>query len=243
MYFASVEFVIGPLFLRDRGRCVLLVLMAAAALIAGLAAPAAAEVELKTASAKSYEIVFQGNTAISGTALSSDAAKELDAFDKQGQRPADIDDAAYQMQLAYRAAGYAFAKVDYRIEKKQAMTTVTFLISEGPRVIVRDIILSGNKAFDDKTLKAYFKKAHSGLLPLDEHLFVRSTVESAVAEIRQRYLTHGYLDAVVDAPVMQFTDDRSQVSITLNIAEGVQYTVHRIDFRGDVLARGAKRVG
>jgi outer membrane protein insertion porin family len=236
LFSASVKFLNQPRLVCERGRRVLRVLMAAAVLIAGLAAPAASEVELETTSARSYEIVFQGNAALSGPTLSRDAAKELDAFDKEGQRPADIDDAAYQMQLAYRAAGYAFAQIDYRIEKKQAITTITFLISEGPRVIVRDINLSGNTALDDETLKAYFEKNRSGLLQQGEILFVKSTVESAVSEIRQRYLTLGYLDAVVDEPVMQYSDDRSRVSITLNIAEGVQYTVHRIDFRGDVPA-------
>jgi outer membrane protein assembly complex protein YaeT len=235
LFFASVKLLIEHLFLHDRGQRVLPVLMAAAALTAGLAAPAASEVETATTSANPYEIVFQGNTAISGTVLSEDAARELEAFEKEGQRPADIDDAAYQMQLAYRKDGYAFAQIDYRIEKKQEITTVTFLISEGPRVVVRDINLSGNTALDDETLKAYFEKHRSGLLQQGELLFVRSTVETAVSEIRQRYLTEGYLDAVVDAPVLQFTDDRSRVSITLNIAEGVQYTVHRIDFRGDAL--------
>jgi outer membrane protein assembly complex protein YaeT len=236
LFSGFVEFLIEPSFLRHRRRTVFLALMAAAAWILGPVGPAAAEVELDTKSTKSYEIIFQGNTAISGPALSRDAAKELDAFDKEGQRPADIDDAAYKMKLIYREAGYAFAEIDYQIEKKPGLTTVTFIISEGTRVIVRDIILSGNKAFADDTLKDYFEKDRSGLLHLGEIVFVRSTVESAVSEIRQRYITRGYLDAVVDAPVLQFSDDRSQVSISIKIAEGVQYTVHRIDFNGDVLA-------
>jgi outer membrane protein assembly complex protein YaeT len=63
---------------------------------------------------------------------------------------------------------------------------------------------------------------------------VRSDVENAVDEIRRRYITRGYLDVVVEPPVLQFTEDRSRVNISITIAEGVQYTVHRIDFRGDV---------
>ena len=238
MFSGSVELLIERLFLCDYRRCVLLflVLTAAAAWILGPAVPVAAEVELETKSARSYEIVFQGNTALSDTELSRDAAKELDAFDSEGQRPADIDDAAYQMLLAYREAGYAFAEINYQIEKKQDVTTVTFLISEGPQVMVSDIIISGNEAFDDETLKNYFQKDRSGFFKQDELRFVRSTMESAVSEIRRRYINHGYLDAVVDEPVLQFTEDRSRVSILITIAEGVKYTVHRIDLHGDVLA-------
>ena len=236
MFSGFVELLIALLFLRCGRRAVLMILMAAAAWILGPAAPAAAEVQLEAKNTKSYEIIFQGNTAISGPALSGDAAKELEVFDKKGQRPADIDDAAYQMQLAYRKDGYAFAQVDYRIEKKQGLTTVTFLISEGPRVIVRDIIFSGNKAFDDDMLKVYFEKDRSGLLHRGELAFIRSNVEAAVDDIRRRYITDGYLDALVEGPELQFSEDRSRVDISVTIAEGVQYTVDQIDLRGDVPA-------
>ncbi len=236
MFSGFVEFLIGLLFLRDGRRPVLLILMTAATWIFGPIAPAAAEVKSEAPKAKPYEIVFQGNTAISGPALSRDAARELEAFDKEGQRPADIDDAAYQMQLAYREAGYAFAQIDYRIEKKPGLTTVTFLISEGPRVIVRDITLSGNKAFDDDTLKAYFEKDRSGLLHQGELVFIRSNVEAAADDIRQRYITRGYLDALVEGPELQFSADRSRVDISVTIAEGVQYKVDQIDLDGDVPA-------
>jgi outer membrane protein assembly complex protein YaeT len=214
----------------------LLGLIVATVSVIGVIAPAEAETAAKTQNSKTYEIVLKGNAAISEAALHRDAARELEAFDKEGQRPADIDDAAFQMQLAYRKDGYAFATVDYQIEAIQGLTTVTFLISEGPRVIVRDIILAGNQVFDDNSLKVYFEKDRSGLLGKGEPVFNSSDVGSAVDEIRQHYITQGYLDAVVEAPALQFTADRSRVDITITIAEGVHYTVHRVEIRGDVLA-------
>ena len=227
----------GSLFLRGCRRLVVLGMIVATVSIFGGLAPAAAQTGVQTKNTKPYEIVFKGNAAISEAALRRDAAGELEAFEKEGQRPADIDDAAFQMQIAYRKDGYAFAAVDYQIEKKQGLTTVTFLISEGPRVIVRDIILVGNRAFDGNSLKVYFEKDRS-IIPLGkgEFVFIRSDVETAVDEIRQRYITQGYLEAVVEEPALQFTADRSRVDITITIAEGVQYTVHRVEIRGDVLA-------
>jgi outer membrane protein insertion porin family len=226
-----------PLFLPSR---LLYLILATLAMIGNLA-PAAAETEGQTKNSKAYKIVFQGNAAISEAALRRDAARELEAFDKEGQRPADIDDAAFQLQIAYRRQGYAFAAVDYQIGQKQGLTTVTFLISEGPRVLVRDIVLAGNRAFDDEILRAYFEKdrsglLYSGLLYKGDLVFSRSEVEAAVEEIRQRYIAQGYLDAVVEGPGLQFTPDRSRVDITIKIAEGVHYTVHRIEIRGDVPA-------
>jgi len=196
-------------------------------------ADAAAEIEPQTSRPKSYEIFFQGNAAMSEAVLRREAAAELESFDKEGHRPADIDDAAFQMELAYRNAGYAFAVVNYQIEKKETVPKITFLISEGPRVIVRDVIPIGNQALDDETIMGYFQKDRSGLFGKDELVFVRSKAAAAADEIRRYYTTQGYLDAVVGASEFDFTENRSQVNITIRIQEGIPYTVHRIEISGD----------
>ena len=198
-----------------------------------IVAAAVADVGSQTSPPKSYEIVFQGNTAMSEAELSRDAAAELEAFDKEGHRPADIDDAAFQMELAYRNAGYAFARVNYQIEKTETGSKITFLISEGPRVIVRDIIAIGNRALDDEKLAGYFQKDRSSFLGEDELVFVRARVADAADEIRRYYTTQGYLDALVGVPEFDFTEDRSQVNITLRIQEGIPYTIQGIDTSGD----------
>jgi outer membrane protein assembly complex protein YaeT len=198
-----------------------------------IVAAAVADVGSQTSPPKSYEIVFQGNTAMSEAELSRDAAAELEAFDKEGHRPADIDDAAFQMELAYRNAGYAFARVNYQIEKTETGSKITFLISEGPRVIVRDIIAIGNRALDDEKLAGYFQKDRSSFLGEDELVFVRARVVDAADEIRRYYTTQGYLDALVGVPEFDFTEDRSQVNITLRIQEGIPYTIQGIDTSGD----------
>ncbi|MEJ2286347.1 MAG: BamA/TamA family outer membrane protein, partial [Desulfobacterales bacterium] len=42
-----------------------------------------------------------------------------------------------------------------------------------------------------------------------------------------------YLDAVVKEPELDFSEDRSQVTLTIRIEEGAAYTIHRIDIGGD----------
>jgi outer membrane protein assembly complex protein YaeT len=201
----------------------------------GLTDQASAEIEYETKPSLTFEIIFEGIAAIDEVKLRRAAAEELEAFDKQGQRVADIDDAAYQMLLAYRQAGHAFAEIDYQIEKKE-ITTVTFIVSEGPRVVIRNIDFSGNQAFNNDDLQAYFEKSRRGLLVKGDLLFVRSDLEAAVDEIRQIYITRGYLDLVVEAPKLEFAEDRSRVDISLTIKEGVQYTISRVDLQGDVIS-------
>ena len=229
MYSGFVEHTRLPIILRGRPVPVLLVVIMVMAFHLWLKADAAAEIEPPTSAPKSYEIIFQGNTAISAAALRRDAAAELKSYEKEGHRPADIDDAAFQMELAYRKAGYAFAAVSYQIEKKETVPQITFLISEGPRVIVRDIIPIGNQALGDEQLRGYFQKDRSTFFGKDEPVFNRSRIEAAVDEIRRFYTTQGYLDAVIEAPEFDFAEDRSQVTITLRIQEGIPYSLHRIE--------------
>jgi outer membrane protein insertion porin family len=222
-----------PIIFRGWPMPVLLVVIMAMVLLLWMKADAEAENESQTSPPKSYEIFFQGNAAMSEAELRREAATELGSFDKEGHRPADIDDAAFQMELAYRNAGYAFAVVNYQIEKKETEPKITFLIAEGPRVMVRDIIAIGNQALDDEKLMGYFQKDSSGLFGKDELVFVRSRVAGAADEIRRYYTTQGYLDAVVQAPEFNFTEDRSQVNITIRIQEGIPYTIHGIEISGD----------
>ncbi len=232
MYSGSVENT-RVLLIRSRHQSGVLLLVVIAAVLQLCSQTAAAQVEHKTASPVSYEMVFQGNAAMSEADLRREAAAELEAFVQKGYRRADIDDAAFQMQQAYRQSGYAFAVVDYQIEEKEAGSQITFLISEGPRVIIDGIIPIGNQTLDAEEIKTYFQSEHNGLFGSDELVFVRSRVATAVDKIRGYYTSRGYLDAAVSEPELAFSEDRSQVKLTIRIQEGVPYSIDRIEISGD----------
>lgn len=234
MYSGSVENTRGFLIQTKQQLGVLLLVVIAAAL--QFCSPtAAAEVDHKTAPPASYEMVFQGNAAMTEADLRKEAATELEAFAQKGYRRADIDDAAFQMQQAYRKAGYAFAVVEYQIEERDSGSKITFSITEGPRVIIRDIIPIGHQALDAEQIKKYFQRERNGLFEPDKLVFVRSRVSAAIDEIRQYYMARGYLDATVGEPELEFSEDRSQVDLTIRIQEGVPYTIDRIEISGDSL--------
>ena len=200
----------------------------------------AEEIEPATAEQKSYKIVFEGNEAVSATSLQKAAVDELAAFEKQGHRRSDIDDAAFQMELAYRNAGYAFATVDYQMEHVSGELVVTFTAKEGPLVILHKIDVAGNAAFDMQTLLPFFEEEKSGFFGQGKLLFIRSKIESALSQIQDFYISHGYRDVVVGAPKYSFSEDRSQATAEIRIEEGVQYVVHDVLFQGDVITEAEK---
>ena len=147
---------------------------------------------------------FQGNRQLDEARLRTAAAEELADFARLGRRQVEIDDAAYQMQLAYRRAGYYFAEVDYQLESDQQATRVRFLINEGPLVQADSIIIQGNSAFSDRELIAtVVKSLRDGPGPAPPP-FVESGLRRALGLIRELYLQAGYRDAVISSDPLRF---------------------------------------
>jgi len=195
----------------------------------------AAETQPTTAKAKPYKIVFRGNQALNERALRKAAVDELTAFEKQGQRRSDVDDAAFQMELTYRKDGYAFAAVDYQIEQVAGELVVTFTVEEGSRVILQKIDITGNATYDMQTLLPFFEEGKSGLFDRGKLLFIKSNIESSLSQIRDYYISEGYRDMVVGDPQYSFSEDRTQAAVKVSIEEGIRYVVDDILFRGDLI--------
>jgi len=179
-------------------------------------------------------IRFEGNTSISSADLRKAADRELASFKGDGGRRADADDAAFQIELAYRKAGYAFAAVGYRIEEVGDKRTVTFIVTEGPRVRVGGIRFRGNSAFTSRELESFFEQRTMGLLGRGKLLFVRSEIDHTLSRIRDFYREHGYMDMVVGKPQSEFSADRARVTITVPIREGTRYVIQEVTFAGDI---------
>ena len=182
------------------------------------------------------ELTFEGNSAKSETTLRQAAAVELADFEHNGQRRADMDDAAFQMASAYRKDGYAFAKVGYVISQTGGLCTVAFKIEEGPRVLVDKITITGNQAVDRAAIESLLRGDHLAIFGKNAHPFVKSDIESAIDSIRDLYLNLGFLDVVVPVPQYTFHHDRTRVDIASQIKEGILYRVRRVTFSGDVPA-------
>ncbi|MEX1330435.1 MAG: outer membrane protein assembly factor BamA [Desulfobacterales bacterium] len=216
-------------------RCVCLVLLISSYIIFLPNSVAADETRPAAAEPKPYKIVFRGNQALSETALRKAAVDPLTAFKEQGQRRSDVDDAAFQMELAYRKDGHAFAAVDYQIEQVAEELVVTFSVNEGPRVILQKIDIAGNATIATQTLLPFFEEDKSGLFGQGKLLFIKSNMESALSQIRNFYISQGYRDVVVGDAQFSFNDDRTQATVTVSIEEGTRYVVHDILFRGDLI--------
>jgi len=184
---------------------------------------------------ESVLVQITGNSAVSDKILLDAAVEELNDFRSKGFKEADADDAAYQIELAYRRMGYRFAKVDYVVERQEGGgVKLVFAVQEGNRVQVADIVITGNQRIPKETLEAFFKAGDDGMSTVG-NWFVESRVTDAVDEIREYYYEKGYLQCVVNGPQFSFNADNSTVTVQVSIEEGKVFLINELLFTGDLL--------
>jgi outer membrane protein assembly complex protein YaeT len=184
---------------------------------------------------KPYNIAIIGNTHFSASDLLNEAADELQMFDQRGFRKADIDDAAFQMRSKYLQAGFAFAFVEYRYKQTDNFFQVTFEVEEGPQVFIEQIDFVGNNNISTDKLAGFFPQESSRWGQQQSLVFVDSVIKEATARIRDYYQGEGFNDVNVEVLDLAFTEDRTGVSITIQIDEGPQFFIHDIVLSGDLL--------
>ena len=184
---------------------------------------------------QAYKISFSGNSYFSEKDLLKKAANELQMFEQRGYRKADIDDAAYQMRSAYLQAGFAFAFVDYTYEQKEDYVRITFDIEEGPQVFITEIVFKGNTTVQQEILRGFLQQPSRSLGKQQGMIYTESEMRDVVNSIRDYYQGEGYIDVKVKSPGLVFTDDRTGVSITIEIEEGVKYFIHGVVLNGDII--------
>ena len=182
-----------------------------------------------------YTITITGNSHFTEKDLLKAAATELQNFKQRGYRKADIDDGAFQMRAAYLQAGFAFAFVDYKYEKKDKFLQVTFEVEEGPQVLIEKIIFAGNKLIRTDRLLGFFPETKGLLGRQQNRIFVESEVKDTLSKIRDYYRGEGFADVAVKTPELSFTESRAGVVITVRIDEGVQYIINEVIFSGDLI--------
>lgn len=180
------------------------------------------------------QIRFQGNTKFSDKKLGKKlASKTGEPLDEQ-KLHAD----AQEIIKLYQKKGYRQTGVEYVpvVDSELGKGTVTFEITEAPKVKVDDVVFDGAEAFSQRKLR--------GVLKTRRHWFLSWLTGSGVmkdevfAEDRERlaefYREAGYIDFEIrDIQFEQIKANRMVIKFT--IREGLQYRVGQVNFTGNEL--------
>lgn len=194
-------------------------------------------IQHENSAAKPVPVVtrFTGNNHLSDKELQTAATLEFQDLSHGIYRDSLADDAAFQMETAYRRAGFAFAAVSYTASHQEHQVLLTFAVTEGPRVVLEELHLEGNIAFSTEKLLAYFTSKHTGLLGLGQQIFVEAAIDEVISSMRDFYYSEGYMNVSIKEPQYTFSSDRARVTVTISIDEGQHIVISAVTFSGDVL--------
>jgi outer membrane protein insertion porin family len=177
-------------------------------------------------------IDFVGNRFVSDAILRAKLAsrKPLFGISLLGHYEKDgYDEDAQSLSKYYEGNGFLEVRVRpvVRAGKDLGQRDVTFVIDEGRRFKVRNIVFDGNQVFTNAVLKTELKM-HSGQ-------FWSDSVKAADQEsVRNKYFSKGFIDAVVQVDYKP-TDQPDVVDLNYKIDEGRQYVL------GELIVKGNQR--
>ena len=183
------------------------------------------------------EIEFQGNRRVRDAELLDAVLLSTGDLITLGQR--EVDEQA--IISLYLERGYPDVAITSRVEQTEedgrTVYTVVFEISEGERVVVREINFSGNTFASASTLRGQMETKSQSIF--NSGVFQSRVIEQDRVAIEEYYRERGYVDATVEEITREIErDEQEQQSflvLTVFIDEGSQYRFGGIEFEGNTI--------
>ncbi len=116
---------------------------------------------------------------------------------------------------------------------------LTFSVVEGDVAKIKEIQITGNKAFSQSTLLNLFDLDTGGWLSwyTKSDRYSRAKLTADIETLRSYYLSRGYLEFKVDSSQVAISPDKQSISVILNITEGERFVVSSVKLEGNYLGK------
>jgi len=137
----------------------------------------------------------------------------------------------------YEEKGYLDATITPKTEPVAGAdneVALTYVVDEGKIVRIQKIEIEGNKAFSDRKLKRVMTTSEENILSRFTAAGVLNAdaLKTDTERLTAFYYDNGYITVRVDEPQVERKDDG--LYVTIKVAEGDQFKVGAIGFKGDV---------
>jgi len=153
------------------------------------------------------KVSFKGNKVYSQGRLKSEITlKEKDYYDLS-----KFEESKSKILSLYRDKGYADVKLESlpTTDEKSNQMTLTFIVTEGNRILIGDVKVDGVKAYQTKKIAKLMKTKR-------KKVFKDETYESDRQEIIKFYKNNGYIQVEVpQRPEISFNKERTLMSIVV----------------------------
>jgi outer membrane protein insertion porin family len=146
-------------------------------------------------------------------------------------------DLADEYETEYNLNDYLSSNL---ISKIKDRVLLKIIIEEGNKVKVRDITFEGNNNFDDGELRTEMEETSIAKWWKfwDSGKFNPENYKKDKEAIIKFYRKNGYRDAEILSDTLIYSNDKKDVNIVMNIYEGKQYKIRKINWEGNTVYPG-----
>ncbi|HWR15845.1 MAG TPA: outer membrane protein assembly factor BamA [Terriglobales bacterium] len=157
--------------------------------------------------------------------LNEDAERVRDAYQQKGYFKALVQDPKTKIRDVGGVAWYFPFK-----PRHGKVVDITMPVEEGDRFRLKEVKFTGNKAIQDLALLRR-------QIPMkDGEIFNVENLRKGIKNLRDAYTGIGYIN-FTPVPNTDIDDEKKLITVTFDLDEGKQYSVRRIEFKGNTTTR------
>lgn len=143
-------------------------------------------------------------------------------------------DLSEEYKLEFDKDDKTYTNLIYKIKDR---VLLKYTIVENDVTKVRKITFSGNNDLSDSDLKGAFKETEESKWWKfwSSAKFDKNKYEEDKKLVQKHYLKNGYRDAEVISDSLVYSNDKKDLEIILNVAEGPKYKVRNISWEGNTI--------
>ena len=181
------------------------------------------------------EINISGNKAIDTKALLA-AMKRAGIAKGRPLDPAALRKIEQGLKQQYLSSGNYAAEVKTSVKKlSNNRVGVNLTINEGKVARIKRVQINGNHAFSDATLKKLLESGVTGKLSFfsTRDKYSKQKLVGDIEKLKSFYRDRGYLNFEVVSTQVSLSKDKSAVYVNMNIHEGDQYRIGKVNVVGN----------
>ncbi|EDY85886.1 outer membrane protein assembly complex, YaeT protein [gamma proteobacterium HTCC5015] len=183
------------------------------------------------------EIEFDGNHLIKTKDIET-ALEEVGMVKGRIYDKSVMDKLKLELERIYYSQGKYGVKLDAEVtELEDNRVAINIEIAEGFPARVTFINITGNKVFDDETLKDELKTGQPAWWAIfsDRDKYSKPKLQGDLETLRSWYLDRGYMKFSVDSEQVSISADKKDLYININVTEGDLYRVSDVRLAGQLV--------
>jgi len=164
----------------------------------------------------------------------SDLRAALTVKERSLYQEEKVKESANKLKEVCLNKGFIDASVEASVaEDSDGALRVTFRITEGPKLKIERILVTGNQYHPTKAILKVMDTSEKGVFSFitDSGAFKKDVLENDVRKIEALYQDSGFMDSKISEPVVE--RGKKGLILTIRVFEGRQYRVGEIRFSGE----------